>query len=378
MLAAALSGCRAATTPILPVALLADSVPPPLLGELEEQLTDQARLRVFSIDTLNQIYDLLRRGGVPNVSFLRRLVQQRSPTPPQLATLGDAWLTSAIRNDLIVPVAVESLAGWERLPPPWQQLVRRNAAGLMAEAGSLWGAPYRWGMLAIAYRLEQFPDTPPTDWEVLWRDDLTRKIALPDRARAVIGLTLKSLGYSANTTDPTQLAAVAPKLAALQQQVRLYSSDAYLQPLTLGDVSVAVGWTTDILPILQRNPRLGAVIPAAGTLLTADLWVQPNAAAATLTDGIWQNWVEFFWQPDIAQRLSLLGAGASPVVVTERATQPDSLRTNELLLPAADRLNQSEFLLPLSPASAATYSALWQQMRQGRLSSQGETFPRPS
>jgi len=367
LLASALSGCQGANVPLLPVALLEDSVPPILLSELEEALTEQIRLRVVPIDTLSRMYDLLQRGGVPAVSLLRRLFQWQSPPPSQLATLGDGWLTSAIRENLIAPLEVEELAGWERLPEMWRSLVRRDDQGLMAEDGQVWGAPYRWGMLAIVYRKDHFPEEPPRDWDVLWRDDLARRIALPNRARAVLGLTLKYLGHSANATDLDRRSDLPAALAALNQQVRLYSSDAYLQPLVLGDVSLAVGWTTDILPVLKRNPRLAAVIPASGTLLTADLWVKPRAEVSPVEEEVLQNWIEFFWRPVNAVRLSLLSPAASPVVITQREGLPDSLRSNPLLLPIPSILNESEFLLPLTPAIAETYSELWQQMRFGNL-----------
>ena len=348
---------------MLPVALLDGSVPPILLSELQEQLTEQVRLRVFPLETLSRIYDLLERGGVPRVSFIRRLFQWQAPVPSQVATLGDAWLTSAIRKNLITPIDPEVLDGWDQLPELWRSLVQRDEQGMMAEDGSVWGAPYRWGMLAIVYRKDRFPDERPTDWEVLWRDDLARRIALPDSARAVIGLTLKYQGYSANAPDIDRLSGMQDALAALHQQVRLYSSDAYLQPLLLGDVSLAVGWTTDILPVLKRDPRLAAVIPASGTLLTADLWVKPNTEPTPMPEEVLQNWIEFFWRPVNAVRLSLLSPVASPVVVNRRDGLPDSLRSNSLLLPISSILNASEFLLPLEPATAEIYSDQWQMMR---------------
>ena len=363
LLASALSGCQGQRLPMLPVALLEGSVPPILLSDLQDQLADQARIRVFPIETLSRVYDLLEQGGVPRVSFMQRLFRGRSPVPSQIATLGDTWLTSAIRQNLITPLDVESLSGWERLPEAWRSLVRRDEEGMMAEDGAIWGAPYRWGMLAIVYRKDRFPETPPTDWGDLWRDDLTRQIALPDSARAMIGLTLKHLEHSANASDLDRLSDLDETLSALNQQVRLYSSDAYLQPLVLGDVSLAVGWTTDILPMLKRNPQLTAVIPQSGTLLTADLWVKPKVESTDASDDILRSWIAFFWRQANAVRLSLLSPVASPVIVNRKDGLPDSLRSNPLLLPISSILDASEFLLPLPSATAEIYSEYWQRMR---------------
>lgn len=37
------------------------------------------------------------------------------------------------------------------LYPRWQQLVTRNAEGMVDPRGKVWGVPYRWGCTVIAY-----------------------------------------------------------------------------------------------------------------------------------------------------------------------------------------------------------------------------------
>lgn len=41
----------------------------------------------------------------------------------------------------------------------------------------------------------------------------------------------------------------------------------------MGDVWVAVGWSSDILPIAKRMSDVAVIVPKSGASLWADLWV---------------------------------------------------------------------------------------------------------
>jgi putative spermidine/putrescine transport system substrate-binding protein len=135
---------------------------------------------------------------------------------------------------------------------------------------------------------------------------------------------------------------------------------------------------------VERNPALAAVVPVSGTILWSDLWVRPATAAhATAAQGaagaatpsptassssqaiaLAEQWIEFCWKPEVAIKLSVLTAAASPIVALNRTGLPESLKTNALLLPDPKILRQSEFLLPLSAATVTQYQQVWQTLRQ--------------
>lgn len=178
----------------------------------------------------------------------------------------------------------------------------------------------------------------------------------------MIGLTLKKLGYSYNTADLKAIAPLETELDALRQQVKLYSSTTYLQPLLLGDTWVAVGWSTDILPLLKRNSKLAAVVPQSGTALWADLWACPRLAQPDLP--LVNEWINFCWQPEIAERLSLLSQAASPVLMAMAPAQRSlDLRGDALLLPSPSILRSSEFLQPLPATTVRQYQDFWVRLR---------------
>ena len=370
-----LSACRPRQIPRLRVDYLKDSVPSSLLEIFQESQAKPIDLRFQTSEQIRELYQKLVAIADPQNApkpWLRIPFRSYTPPPLDVVTLGDYWLTKAIHDELIQPLDVTQLAGWSQLPPQFQQLVQRNEDGLVDPDGQVWGAPYRWGSTVIIYRIEDFDDLGwiPQDWSDLWRPELRGKIALLDSPREVIGLTLKRLGYSYNESDLDAIAELPEALAELHQQVKVYTSTSYIQPLLIGDTSLAVGWSTDIVPVLRNSRDLAVVVPRSGTALFSDVWVQPASSSASSDNAnspnnLLSEWFNFYWQPDVGIQLALQTAGSSPIVPGLSADQlPETLRQDKLSLPDPQILDKSEFLLPLTDAAARVQLALWTEMRR--------------
>ena len=375
-------GCNSQQQESLTLQLLQGSIPAQLKGKFRKQLKQAASLNFDPEEQLQIILTDLQTWKKQAKTkekqtqqqspfdflgdFLNFITRRRKAEFADLVTLGDFWLAEAIKEELIQPLEIEKLSGWQQLPLRWQELVKRNQTGELEKEGKVWGAPYRWGSTVIAYRHDQFKSLgwTPTDWQDLWREELRDRISLLDQPREVIGLTLKKLGKSYNTTNLQEIPTLEAELLALNQQVKFYSSEHYLQPLILGDTWLAVGWSHDIMPIVQGERQIRAVVPHSGTALWADLWVQPTAKknVGTLT----QKWIDFCWQLETAEAISLLTSGTSPILTTATPKKlPKGLVENSLRLPDAAILNQSEFLQPLPESVVEQYQDLWQKMRSG-------------
>lgn len=357
---ALLSACGRSAQETLRLELLADAIPPQILRGFEQHINQRRALQINAQPSLSKLFDLLvswkPTGNATNES--------RSSLPmADLVTLGDFWLSTAVQQQLLQPFTPEQLQGWDALPQVWQQLGRRNTQGQLDEQGPIWAAPYRWGTAMMVYRREELDPLgwSPADWSDLWRPELKRHISLPDSPRMVIGLGLKRRQQSANTPDPTQVPGLENDLRSLHQQVKFYSSEAYLQPLLLGDTWMAVGWSTDILPLVKRDRRLAAIVPHSGTLLTADLWVRPAGAPALSNLG--QQWLSYTGTLETAIEFALLGQTPSPILTArDRATLPPAIQES-LILPPDDVLQRSEFLLPLDDTAVEVYRQLWTNLR---------------
>ncbi|XP_020207020.1 uncharacterized protein LOC109792048 [Cajanus cajan] len=134
--------------------------------------------------------------------------------------------------------------------------------------------------MVIAYKTNKFQKhklAPIEDWADLWRPDLAGRISMVDSPREVVGAVLKYMGASYNTNDINAEVnggrdAVKHNLALLAKQVRLFDSSNYLKAFGVGDVWVAVGWSSDIIPAAKRLSNVAVVVPKSGASLWADLW----------------------------------------------------------------------------------------------------------
>lgn len=335
------AGCQPQSAD-LTVYLLERSIPLRLIKGFRQRQGDR-RLTFETKPNLSSLYEQL-------------LSWQQDPPSPRLAdwaTLGDSWLSGAIQQELIQPMAVKDWHSWQALDPTWQQLVTRS--------GAVWGLPYRWGSLMMIYRPSDWQgyDWQPRTWADLLRaveSPLPGHIALPNQPRIVTAIALKLLGASANTADLASVPDLEDTLVALHQQVRFYSSDHYLEPLLLEDLALAVGWSTDILPILQEYRQFEAVVPEEGTLLNADVWVRP--AAAPEISPLAQAWIDYCLDPAVATELAIFSQGSSPRLWNQPV--PEELAGRSLLTLTPELQQRSEFLMPLAAQSEAQIRQLWE------------------
>jgi putative spermidine/putrescine transport system substrate-binding protein len=368
------------------VLFLENSIPPQSIRDFSKSLTKNRKIEFKPQTQIPQIFDSLvalkqlKKPESQTPKIFNQLFNQifpKSEVYPNLTSLGDVWLSTAIKQNLIQPLSRKSLLNWQKLPVSWQKLVQRNAQGDLADDGPIYAAPYRWGSTVIAYRRDKLAalDLTIKDWQDLWLPELRDRISLLDSPREVIGLTLKKLGQSYNLNNLDAVRDLKTKLEAellaLHQQTKLYSSDHYLEPLVMGDTWAAVAWSTDILPLLKRYPEIKFVIPQSGASIWADLWVKPQLPEALLTKDsndqfkTVEEWIDYCWQPQTAKQISLFTDGISPMLATLPSQDlPQDLKDNVFLNSAILNSDQSEFLLPLKPETEQQYQDLWLKVRK--------------
>ena len=369
-----LQGCSQSQA-ALEILFLANSIPIQLIGDFRKAISPENKVDFNPQTQLEQIFDSLlkiNRDKQPkptNNNPLQKIFN-KSKAPPEIMSLGDFWLSSAIEQNLLQPLAINSLDNWQKLPERWQKLALRDRLGNVTANGQIYGAPYRWGSTVIAYRSDKLDESKLTitDWQDLWQPELRDRLSLLDSPREVVGLTLKKLGHSYNTENLDTVANLERELSALHQQVKFYSSDRYLEPLILGDTWAAVGWSTDILPLLKRYPKIEFAIPQSGTSLWADLWVKPQSSKASDENNnilyIGDRWIDFCWSDKSAKQISLFTDGLSPILLSMKSEElPQDLQDNVFLDRETVDWDRSEFLLPQTPATQKQYRELWQKIR---------------
>ena len=370
-----LSSCSNPTE-TLNITMLQGSIPTQLVAAFRQTLSKNNPIKFKPEAQLARIFKLLetwhqqekpKRWGLNQITNL----WNSSSKQADLVTLGDLWLDNAISQNLIQPLDIDQLSGWHNLAPRFQKLVTKN--------DKIYGAPYRWGNTVIAYRKDKFQEFNQDnkgkseileikDWSDLWRPELQGQISLLDNYREIIGLTLKNLGHSYNSSNLTAIPGLESALNTLHQQVKFYSSNKYLEPLALGDTWVAVGWSTDILPLIRRYPqKIGLVVPTSGTALWADLWVQPTIAndIGDRVESRLESWIDFCWQNPGAATIMLFTNGISPILNQDnQAELTEDLKNKQNFLDfSLKSFPNSEFISNLTRETDQEYQSLWKKIR---------------
>jgi spermidine/putrescine-binding protein len=165
------------------------------------------------------------------------------------------------------------------------------------DPGNRYTIPYLTGTDAIVVNTGKVENIPRS-WADLWNPEYKGRMVFLDDARAVIGITLLSLGYDVNTTDPAQLEEARKKLIELVPSIKLFDSDSPKTALLAGAADLGMTWTGEAFIARQGNPDIQYIFPSEGVILWQDNWgILKNAPHADAAYA-WLNYINqgnIFW-----------------------------------------------------------------------------------
>jgi len=173
----------------------------------------------------------------------------------------------------------------------------KNYLDFEFDPGNKYTIPYQAGTDAIVVNTDAVKNIPQS-WEDLWKPEYAGKMVFLDDSRVVIGLTLLTLGYDVNTTDPAQLEKAKEKLALLVPGVKLFDSDSPKTALIAGDVDLGMTWTGEAFLAQQENPAIKFIYPTEGAILWQDNWAMLKDAPHSDAAYAWLNYTmqgDIFW-----------------------------------------------------------------------------------
>ena len=210
-------------------------------------------------------------------------------TSYDLAQPTDYIIAPMIRQDLLQELDKEKLPVLKNFDP--------NYLDFEFDPGNKYSLPYQAGTTAMVVNTDAV-ENPPQSWADLWNPEYANRMVFLDEMRATIGMTLLTLGYDVNTTDPAQLEEAKAKLADLIPNVKLFDSDSPKTALIAGDVDLGITWTAEALLAQQENPAIQYVYPTEGAILWQDNWVIFKEAPHVDAAYAWINYTNqgnIFW-----------------------------------------------------------------------------------
>ena len=214
-----------------------------------------------------------------------------------------------------------------------------------------YGAAYFWGTLGIAYR-KDLVKHPITSWEQLFKpaNELQGKIIMVKSSRDIIGMALRSLGYSSDSENEGELQKAEELLLTQKPHVAKYGyiSVEKNSSLVNGEIIAASVYGGDALNVAEHNENIVYVLPEEGGNIWVDYFtISKHSKQVTLA----AEFINFINQPELAatnaQELYL----ATPNSAAKKLLPKEHLE-DQVIYPNTTLLNQSSFHKVISPEAS--------------------------
>jgi spermidine/putrescine-binding protein len=202
----------------------------------------------------------------------------------------DYWVPLMVRQDLVQPLDHAQLPIIASLDPHY--------LNLSFDPNNEYSLPYQAGTYGIVVNTDTVKNVPQS-WADLWKPEYAGRMIFLDDNRATIGLTLMTLGYDLNSTNPDELEAAKNKLLELVPGIKIFDSDSPKSALIAGDVDLGMTWTGEAYLASRESPAFIYVYPTEGTIRWQDNYVLLKDAPHLDAAYAWLNYSmqgSIFWK----------------------------------------------------------------------------------
>ena len=140
-----------------------------------------------------------------------------------------------------------------------------------------YSVPYMWGTVGIIYNSEIIQGEV-TSWSALFDAKYTGQILMFNNPRDAVGIALKLLGYSLNTTNETEIREAFMMLEQQKPILQAYVMDQIYDKLENNEAVMGPYYAGDYIVMKETNPALTFVIPDEGSNVFADAMCIPKGA----------------------------------------------------------------------------------------------------
>lgn len=269
-----------------------------------------------------------------------------------VAVIDSRFMSMLTQEGLLKPLNYENLLNFKYISP--------NFRGLAYDPDNRFSIPYSWGTTGLLVNTG-IEHTPVHRWADLWDNRYAGKVAVSvSYPREAIGMTLKSLGYSANSDNPTEVEAALTKLLQLHLNPSFlysYYPDFGLAAMMSGKILIAVGFSGDLLESQKNGLSVEYILPEEGLLLWGDTFVVPKSSRNQTTAELF---IDFLLRPEISAEIvnqkyyASANEGARPFVHPE-------ILANSAIYPTDSMLMRAEIIEALSPEGQQLLDATWQK-----------------
>ena len=277
-------------------------------------------------------------------------------------------LLSGASYDVLVPsdYMIERLIKEDKLQPLDREVVTNldvltdGVKNLSYDPDNTYSAPYLWQTVGIVYDTTKISreEMEEQGFSAFLNEAYKGHVYMYDSERDAFMIALKSLGYSANTSDEAELEAAFEWLRNMDKAVNpSYVTDEVIDAMANGEKWMALVYSGDAAYILSENEDMGYCTPKEGTNVAIDAMVIPANANNPKLANVFINYIlDYENSMMISQEVGY--ASSNDQVLKDLSGEGGDYEGNEAYVPRAG-YEKDEYYNDIPESLRSLYSSMW-------------------
>ena len=261
--------------------------------------------------------------------------------------VSDALMPRMIKNNLVQELNKENIPNISQMDEQY--------LNLDIDPGNKYSVPYMFGTIGIVYNTDVIKEDVDS-WDILWDEKYKDKIFMFDTYRDTIGVALKKLGYSLNSTNQKEIDEAKELLLEQRKLVNpLYGVDNGTTMIPAGETDINMIWSGEGLNLQEEYPNLKYVVPEDG----ANFWIDSLCITANAenVDGA-EKFINFVSDKKSALRIAD-EIGYTTPNKEARLEQPEEVRNNPNAYMPKEIMDRCEIYTDLPMDIKKIYDKAW-------------------
>lgn len=299
------------------------------IKEFEKQYGIKVNVETF--DDMETMYQKISQGGVNYDVIL----------------VSDVLMPRMIKNKFVQELNKDNIPNISQMDEDY--------LNLEIDPGNKYSVPYMFGTVGLIYNKDVVKEEVDS-WDILWNEKYKDKIFMFDTYRDTIGVALKKLGYSLNSTDPKEIKEAKELLLNQRKLVNpIYGVDNGTVMIPAGESDINMIWSGEGLNLQAEYPNLVYVVPKEG----ANFWIDSLCIPynAKNVDGA-EKFINFVSDKESALRIAD-EIGYTTPNKEARFEQPEEVRNNPNAYMPKEIMDRCEIYVDFPSNVKKVYDDAW-------------------
>ncbi len=254
-----------------------------------------------------------------------------------------------VRDNTLLELDKAKLDNFKNLDPAVVQM--------LPDPECTYAIPYMLSYTGIGYDANKVKDFEPT-WEMFAKSEYKGRMTVLDDYREVIGAALYMLNLDPNTTDEADLEKAKAKVLTWTRNVAKFENEQYKNGLASGEFQLVMGYSGDLMQVIDETDNLKFAIPKEGCMLSTDMLCIPRTAP---NPELAHAFINFLHRPDIA----VINTEYTFYLCPNKASYEglsEEIRSNEAVFIDPEILARSRIMKDLGD-NISKYTKIWEEIK---------------